>query len=56
MENDNKTKYKEGDKVFTKVNPTVPLIVRRFYKEIYYCTYAEDPEKKELALFEREII
>ncbi|WP_219958784.1 hypothetical protein [Algoriphagus sp. NBT04N3] len=56
MENDNNTKYKAGDKVYTKVNPTVPLIVRRFYKEIYYCTYAEDPEKKELALFEREII
>ena len=56
MENDNNTKYKAGDKVYTKVNQTVPLIVRRFYKEIYYCTYAEDPVKKELALFEREII
>jgi hypothetical protein len=49
-------KFKAGEVVYAKVAPKVPLIVRRFYKEIYYCTFADQPEKKELALFEREIV
>ncbi len=51
-----KTRFKIGELVYTKVAPKVQLIVRKFYANIYYCTFADHPEKKELALFEREII
>lgn len=51
-----KTRFKIGDLVYAKVAPKAQLIVRKFYANIYYCTFADQPEKKELALFEREII
>ncbi|WP_169719743.1 hypothetical protein [Algoriphagus marincola] len=48
--------FKIGQTVFTKVAPNVKLKVRKFYANIYYCAFVDDPQKKELALFEREII
>lgn len=48
--------FKIGQLVFAKVAPKVKLIIRKYYAKIYYCPFVDDPEKKELALFEREII
>lgn len=56
MEDQEKNKFQAGERVYAKVDPKVPLIIRRFYKEIYYCAFADWPQKKELALFEREIL
>lgn len=49
-------KYEVGDTVYTKENPTVKLIVRRYISRIYYCRFPDLPDKKELALFERELV
>jgi hypothetical protein len=49
-------KYKEGDTVFAKENPTCKLIVRRYVDTIYYCREQKAPEGKELVYFERELI
>lgn len=49
-------KFKPGDTVYAKVNPEVKLIVRLYYRRIYYCTFAEDPKKKEVVFFERELV
>ncbi len=51
-----KSKFKLGDTVYSKVNPEVKLIVRLYYRRIYYCKFAEDPEKKEVVFFERELL
>lgn len=56
MSNPEDQHFKIGQTVFTKVAPTVKVLVRKYYANIYYCTFADDPNKKELALFEREII
>ena len=56
MKDPEKTRFKIGNLIYTKVATKVQLIVRKFYANIYYCTFADHPEKKELALFEREII
>ncbi|GAA4273161.1 hypothetical protein U6A24_07780 [Aquimarina gracilis] len=50
------SKFKPGDTVYAKVNPEVKLIVRLYYRRIYYCKFAEDPEKKEVVFFERELL
>ena len=49
-------KYKAGDIVYAKVNPTLKLIIRRFVHQIYYCKEQENPERKELVYFERELV
>lgn len=49
-------KYKEGQEVFAKVNPTLKLIIRRYVDRIYYCKVKENPTQKELVYFEREIM
>ena len=56
MKEQEETKFKAGQTVYAKVDPTVKLIIRRYYKQIYYCQFAADLDKKELALFEREIL
>lgn len=53
---ENKNKFKEGDTVYAKVNPKIRLIVRRYVSRIYYCKFANQPDKKELAFFERELV
>ncbi|REG88520.1 hypothetical protein [Algoriphagus antarcticus] len=54
--NDQDNRFKVGDLVHTKVNSDVKMIVRKYYAKIYYCTFADLPMKKELALFERELV
>ncbi|RIH63401.1 hypothetical protein D1164_19935 [Mariniphaga sediminis] len=49
-------KYKAGDIVQAKVNPTLNLLVRRYVARIYYCQIQEDLTHKELVYFERELI
>lgn len=56
MHLDHDNKYNIGDTVYAKVDPEVKLIVRKYYARIYYCKFADLPMKKELALFDREII
>lgn len=48
-------KYKAGDRVHAKANPNMPLVVRRFLDQIYYCRKAGDPDGKDLVFFEREL-
>lgn len=49
-------KYKEGEEVYAKVNPSLKLIIRRYVDRIYYCKIKENPTQKELVYFEREIM
>ncbi len=49
-------KYKEGDIVFAKVNPTLKLKVRRYVSRVYFCQIFDDPNSKELVYFERELL
>ena len=49
-------KFKEGEEVYAKVNPTLKLIIRRYVDRIYYCKIKKDPTQKELVYFEREIM
>lgn len=56
MNNEKPHKFNVGDKVYTKLKPKVELIVRKYYAGIYYCYFATEPQKKELALFERELV
>lgn len=51
-----KNKFKEGEVVRAKVNPTLKLVVRRYVDRIYYCTIQQNPTQKELVYFERELI
>lgn len=47
--------YKEGTIVFTKSEPKQKLFIRRYVNRIYFCRIADEPDRKELTLFEREI-
>ena len=49
-------KYKEGEEVYAKVNPSLKLIIRRYVDRIYYCKVKEDTTLKEQVYFEREIM
>lgn len=49
-------KYNPGDVVFAKVDPTLKLVIRRYIDRIYYCKIQQDPERKELVYFERELV
>jgi hypothetical protein len=49
-------KYKEGELVYAKVNPDLKLIIRRYVDRIYYCKIQNEPGRKELVYFEREIL
>ena len=48
--------FKEGEEVYAKVDPTLKLIIRRYVDRIYYCKIKEDPMRKELVYFERELM
>jgi hypothetical protein len=52
---DMENKYKEGQVVYAKVNPALKLVIRRYVDRIYYCKVQDDPTRKELVYFEREI-
>jgi hypothetical protein len=49
-------KYNPGDMVYAKVDPTLKLIIRRYVDQIYFCKIQEDPNRKELVYFERELV
>lgn len=49
-------KYKEGQVVFAKVNPSLKLVIRRYIDRIYYCKIHNKPDQKELVYFERELM
>ena len=49
-------KYKEGQIVYSIEYPTLPLIVRRYVDRIYYCKVKNDPTRKELVYFERQLM
>lgn len=49
-------KYKEGDIVSAKENPTKKLVIRRYVDGIYYCKTKGEPDAKELVYFEREFV
>ncbi len=49
-------KYKEGQEVYAKENPSLKLIIRRYVDRIYYCTIKKEPKLKELVYFERELL
>ena len=49
-------KFKEGDVVCAKEDPTKKLVVRRYVDRIYYCKAQDDAAAKELVYFERELI
>ena len=48
--------YETGDVVFAKEDPVQTLVIRRYYKQIYYCTIQDAPDVKELVYFERELM
>ena len=48
-------KFKEGEEVFAKVDPSVKLIIRRYVDRVYYCKIKKDLSLKEKVYFEREI-
>lgn len=49
-------KYKEGDLIYAKNDLSLKLIIRRYVDKVYYCKVKEDPARKELVYFERELI
>lgn len=49
-------KFKEGEEVIAKVNPTEILVIRRYLQRIYYCRVKANPNAKELVFFERELM
>lgn len=49
------SKFKAGQIVHAKVNPEVQLVIRRYIPRIYYCKVKDEPERKELVYFEREL-
>jgi len=55
MKNLADNKYKEGTEIYSLTYPNLKLVIRRYIGRIYYCGFVDDPDRKELALFEREI-
>jgi len=49
-------KYKEDEVVYERIRPNQKLIVKGNVGKIYYCKVQEDPNRKELVYFERELM
>ncbi len=49
-------KYAPGEIVFAKNNPDEKLVVRRYVSRVYYCQFLGNPHRKEIVLFEGEIV
>jgi len=49
-------KYGEGQTVYAKENPALKLLIRRYVERIYYCSIKDEPGRKELVYFERELV
>lgn len=54
LSNDNK--YSVGTTIYAKAYPGLKLIIKKYYLRIYYCAVVEEPERKQFAYFERELI
>lgn len=48
-------KYKEGEIVYAKECPTIPLVIRRYLHRVYYCKIVDDTKGEELVYYEREL-
>ena len=48
-------KYANGSEVYALVNPSLKLVIRRYIDRIYFCKEQDNPDRKELAYYEREI-
>lgn len=48
--------YKEGTFITAKENPSVMLVITKYYQRIYYCHVAEKGPQKLLAYFEGELV
>jgi hypothetical protein len=48
--------YPEGTLLTAKANPSLQLIVHKYYQRIYYCAVVGNPDHKHFAYFERELI
>ncbi len=49
-------KFKEGEVVYAKECPSIPLIIRRYVHRVYYCKIVDAPEDDELVYYERELV
>lgn len=49
-------KFKDGQEVYAKVNPSLKLIIRRYVDKIYYCQIKNDLGQRDLAYYERELL
>ncbi len=48
--------FKEGEIVYAKECPTIPLMIRRYVHRVYYCKLVGNEEAKELVYYERELV
>lgn len=48
--------YQPGEVVFAIINPSVKLVVRRYLDQIYFCREAANPDGRDIAFFERELM
>jgi hypothetical protein len=48
--------YQEGSFVYARADPSLKLKIEKYLKRIYYCSVADEPARKHLVYFERELI
>ena len=48
--------YKVGTTITAKDDPGLNLVIVKYYQRIYYCAVSGEPDRKQLAYFERELI
>jgi hypothetical protein len=53
---DNDNIYKVGTMITAKDDPGLSLVIVKYYQRIYYCSVTGEPDRKQLAYFERELI
>ena len=49
-------RFKEGEVVRAKEDPSRKLVIRRYVDRIYYCKVQQDPSHRELVYFDRELM
>lgn len=48
--------YAEGSVIFAKERPAIPMVIRRYVDQIYYCTNQQESTEKERVYYDRELI
>ena len=48
--------YPENSFIRAKVAPEIPLVIVKYLHQIYYCAVVDEPDRKQLVYFERELI